>query len=86
MAVPSSFNESNFVYDTPKGVDPDEITPLSCFVQTKPPLTVSCWKLTKEELEEINKTGRVWLYVYGHPIPPVAVGGLSPFEESDGPD
>lgn len=83
MAVPSSFDESNFVYDTPKGVDPEDIVPLACYVQAQPPLTISCWKFTKEELDEIIKTGRVWVYIYGHPIPPLAVGGYLPFEQTN---
>jgi hypothetical protein len=81
MAVPSSFDESNFIYDTPKGVDPGDIVPLSCFVQNSPALTISCWKFTKEELDEIIKTGRVWVYIYGHPIPPLVVSGHLPFEQ-----
>ena len=36
--------------------------------------SVSKWQLTKEELEEINKTGVVWLNILGT-HPPVLVTG-----------
>ena len=42
---------------------------------------ISCWKMTKEELEEIQKTGRIWLYIYGDQHPPVGLGANSPFEK-----
>ena len=37
------------------------------------PVVISCWKLTKEELDLINKTGRVYLTVLGETMPPVAL-------------
>ena len=44
------------------------------------PVVVSCFKMTAEELAEVNKTGRVWLIVYGHTMPPVILDGESPFQ------
>ena len=46
------------------------------------PVVISCWKLTKEELEEINKTGRVWLWVHGLTMPPVSLEVSHPFKET----
>lgn len=45
------------------------------------PVVISCWKLTKEELEEINKTGRVWLTVVGDTMSPVQLTVEKPFQE-----
>lgn len=33
----------------------------------------TCWELSLEELEQVNKTGRIYLYVMGRSIPPVAL-------------
>ena len=42
--------------------------------------TVSCWRLSDEEMTEIQRTGVVWLSVWGlHP--PVSVNGHYPVEE-----
>jgi hypothetical protein len=42
-------------------------------------IVVSCWKLTSDELDEFNRTGRVWLLVYGKTMPPVALSANNPF-------
>lgn len=44
---------------------------------------ISCWKLTKEELEQINKTGIVWFSVMGQTQPPIWLGIETPFKEED---
>lgn len=33
----------------------------------------TCWELSTEELEQVNKTGRIYLYVMGRSIPPMAL-------------
>lgn len=79
---PASFPESNVALSKPKDMTDEECTPLSVFrgYDTEgTPVLISCWKLTKEEMEEISKTGRVWLCIYGHGMPPVALGTTDPF-------
>ena len=44
---------------------------------------ISCWKLTKEELEQINKTGVIWFSVMGQSQPPVWLGTENPFKEEE---
>ena len=82
MAVPTSFDESNAVFGAPK-VMGEECEALSVLVTNMPdtgtPAIVSCWKLTAEELAEINRTGRVWLCVAGHTMMPVFITGEKPF-------
>jgi hypothetical protein len=85
MAVPASFAESNLVLDSPPGMTPDECEPLSV-LRTRTPsgqaVVISCWKLTAEELAEINRTGRVWLGILGHTMPPAWIDGTVPFQKA----
>lgn len=83
---PSSFPEENLILDKPPGMSYDDCMALSVFQgedSVGQPVVISCWKPTKKELEEINRTGRVWLWIYGQTMPPAAVGGFNPFEKRD---
>ena len=83
MMVPASFDEANVVLSRPPQLTAEQCAPL-CILrmqdQDNMVSCTSCWKLTKEELDEINRTGRVWLVVYGITMPPVALSGIKPFE------
>lgn len=37
--------------------------------------SISCWRLTLEELEEVNRTGVVWLSTFSTTPPPVMISG-----------
>ncbi len=83
--VPASFDESNQVLSRPGNMTDDECTALSVLQARDTsgrPVVISCWKVTREELEEIRRTGRVWLIVPGDIMPPVALSGTRPFVES----
>jgi len=61
----------------------DNVSDLPCFYGKNAqdqPVIVSCFKLTKEELEKINETGVIWLHVLGSTQPPVAIDVENPFE------
>ena len=81
--TPTSFPESNGYFDKPDGMSRDDCDALSTFTYLDPhlkiPVIISCWKPTKEELEEINRTGRVWAYHYGAGLQPHSIGGHNPF-------
>jgi hypothetical protein len=86
-----AFDEDNHVFDPPKGMTNEDCNSLSAYVgydSDKRPVTITCWKVSKEELEEIIKTGRIWLFIFGHGMPPVALVAKHPFtpttEESKG--
>lgn len=71
MALPWDFQESNLVLMPPEGSEPGECVPLPTR-RTPDGRITSCWKLTDAELEEIARTGVVWLSVWsGHTAPPV---------------
>ncbi len=79
--VAASFDESNHVLARPQNMTAEECEPLSVHVSDDPPVVISCWKLTKEELEEINRTGRVWLWIWGRTMPPALLTIQSPFTQ-----
>lgn len=79
---PTSFEQSNVILSPPEGTDLDKCEVLSVFKgndRDGQPVVISCWKLTKEELEELVKYGRVWLIVSGETTPPVALTAVSPW-------
>ncbi len=89
---PSGFDEANATLGPPRGMrerdpsgagGPDEVGSLQVMQATVDgaPVVISCWKPSREELEEVQRTGRVWLVVYGETMPPAHVSGLSPFRE-----
>lgn len=43
------------------------------------PYAISCWKLTADELAEINRTGVLWLGNMGWPPPPIMCMAYNPF-------
>ena len=78
----ASFDEANTVLGKPQDMTHEQCEAASvCRTQNADGVmvVVSCWKVTKEELEEIQRTGRVWLIVAGHTMPPVNLTGISPF-------
>ena len=80
----ADFAESNDVIDKPADMDRDDCEALCVFRGTDTKgqnVTISCWKPTAAELEEINRTGRVWVWHFGNYVQPHSVGGHNPFEE-----
>lgn len=75
MASPVSFPGENVVF-TAEGCDD---LPTLCMEER----ITSCWELSPEELEEVKKTGKVWLVVFGKQQPPVSVNGIRPFKISE---
>lgn len=83
---PTAFDEENQVLHPPSGVSPEEVSMLSVHIGTDQDgnhLVISCWKPTKEELEEINRTGRVWLLLWGLTMQPAALSGINPFTKTE---
>lgn len=82
MAYPASFDESNAVLGRPPGMTDEECSPLSILrtlTADGQPIVVSCWKLTADEMDEVKRTGRVWLGIHGETMPPAWIAGQKPF-------
>ena len=83
--IAANFEESNLYFDKPEDMSYEECEALSVWAghaADGQPLIISCWKPTKEELEEINKTGRIWCFHYGTDLQPHALSGINPFKAS----
>lgn len=92
MAFPTSFAESNGFLASAPG-DEELVGPLSIWRGVAVPVednaagtglitVISCWKLTAEELAEVNRTGRIWLGICGDTMPPAWVSGSKPFTDA----
>lgn len=86
MATPVNFKHANHNFGRPKGWKEKECSDLPVHLKMaktpdnrEVPESTSCWQLGFDELEEIKRTGVVWLSVWGSQ-PPVLVTGTSPFK------
>ena len=80
--IATAFNEENGVLDAPPGVSPEACSMLSVWrgeMEGGIPVVISCWKPTPEEWEEMRRTGRVWVIIQGHTMPPIAPTGINPW-------
>lgn len=72
MADAVDFTGSNMVLRAPSGEE-DRVSSLHTF--TNGSCSVSCWQLSEEEIEEVRRTGRVFVSIWsGRTQPPVFVG------------
>lgn len=81
--IPIAFDEENQVLMPPDGTE-EHCAPLPVYLGNLDgvtPVCISCWKITREELEEIQRTARVYLMVMGYTMLPAAVLGKNPFEK-----
>lgn len=80
--LPTSFEQANFVFQKPQNMTDEECMDLPTFVGFTTegmPCIISCWKFSKEDLEEIQKTGCIFLSITGHGMPPVSLFTENPF-------
>ncbi len=85
--VPTAFDGENDVLGAPPRVSAEDVECLSVFRGPNVDgisVVISCYKPTTEEWEEMKRTGRVWLMVQGHTMPPVALTGHNPFLQPGG--
>lgn len=87
--LPVNFPQSNKVYAKPEGWTDEECSDLNVWQGDAPiegtnrtvPAIISCWRLSHEDLQEIQRTGIVWLSITGTAMPPVSVFTECPFEQ-----
>lgn len=76
------FEESNCVLDKPEDMTHDQCSSLQVWrgkTVDDLPCVVSCWKLTKEEIEVFQKTGRIWAMVVGETMSPLSLMAKYPW-------
>lgn len=83
---PTAFDEANITLDKPDGMTHEECCSINAFegaveFDRLHPVIITCWKPTKEELNEISRTGRVWCFMYSSQVPPHALSGHNPFDK-----
>lgn len=86
--LPVSFEGQNKIYTRPENWSDDQCMDLPVFQGwsaidekgTMMPTITSCWRLSKEDLEEINRTGQIWLTITGCGMPPVELSTEPPFK------
>jgi hypothetical protein len=76
MAQFSDFPQSNTVLKPAAGTE-DRVGELPAFKDDYQ--FVSSWVLSPAEIEEVLRTGRVWVFVLGVKHPPIHVSGTDPF-------
>ena len=79
---PLNFEESDVIF----GENQPEYLPLPAkFGDRTVGEIYTCWKLSPEEIAEIQKTGVVWLSIltFNHPLQPVSLTATKPWAESE---
>lgn len=77
----TDFPEKNINLGPPKGMTEEECYTLPAYYSKEHGAYVSCWVPSAEEIQEIQRTGKVWLWVFGQGHPPVTIEAFSPFEQ-----
>ena len=76
------FEESNCSLDKPGDMTHEQCSSLQVWrghSDDKTPVVISCWKLTKEEVDELLKTGRIWVIIAGKTMPPLSLTAKHPW-------
>lgn len=82
---PTPFDGANVILKPPPGVEDVLALPVRrSEVDDGSVTTVSCWELEPGDLEEIQRTGRVWLSVQGRTHAPLYLAAVQPFEQPEG--
>jgi hypothetical protein len=78
---PISFAQMTGELTRPPSMTEAECVPLPVHYSSTQNAIISCWKPTISERIALLFGARVWLWVYSHSHPPVAVEVRSPFDE-----
>lgn len=82
---PINFKQQNTVLEKPENMKDSECSALPTFRDGKQ--CISCWELSEQDLEEINKTKKVYLGVLsGNTQPPVFLTVQTPFISGECPN
>lgn len=75
--ISTGFDGETHLLDKPDSMERDQCEPLSVQVGCMDGILVqqSCWKLTADEVDEVARTGRIWLGVCANQHPAVILSG-----------
>lgn len=79
---PTSFDAQNFTFTKPEGWTDDQCKDLPVFRGYTPEgleVIISKWALEPSEIEEINRTGAIYLWIHAAFQPPVQLQTENPF-------
>lgn len=82
--LPTTFEQVNKVFGKPDNMTDEECMSLPVYQGKYSdgwPCIISCWKFSKEDIEEIQRTGCIWLSITGNSMPPVSLYTENPFEQ-----
>jgi len=77
---PINFKQSNEELKAPLGLE-EKVGALPVYSDPDEEHMVSCWEPSKEELEEIAKTGKIWLHIWARTTYPISLSGTTPWPE-----
>lgn len=79
VVKPVEFKDQNDLLKSPEDmVDCDDLPICRCFDYTGRDLTVSCWELTEEDIKELIRTRKLFLWAWGRTHPPISVSAMAP--------
>jgi hypothetical protein len=81
--LPVDFEQRNAVLGKPEFMTDEQCMSLPVhrhLDQNGYPQVISCWQFSKEDLEEIQRTGRIWMQQLGTTVAPFALFTEDPFE------
>jgi hypothetical protein len=82
--LPVDFAESNGVLGKPDCMTDEQCSdlPIHRFLdQENFPQIISCWQFSKEDLEEIRRTGKIWVQTVGITLSPFCLFTENPFQD-----
>lgn len=80
--MPVEFPESNAVFGKPDSMTDEQCMPVHGWKGSSAdglPTIITCWTLSKEDLEEIQQTGRIYFGMTGTALVPHFLSVESPF-------
>lgn len=89
--TPQDFPESNTTFNSrQEGVDTIEgwVGEAPGPSPDHPPIQtiITCWKPSPEEIQQIIKTGKIWVWFFTNSLPPHSLTSYSPFEPPIDPE
>jgi hypothetical protein len=70
--TPIQFPGVNFIFKKPPSMSDEECFDLPVYRAPDGSFSVSCWALSNDELAEIQRTRRMYIYVIGSGMPPLS--------------